>query len=367
MAYVPKEEYVPRRGVAMKVVVPNPKVRTGVMRDAVVEAEAAKFQEKEFILNRAMQDQEPKASKVKTFRKTDIPWAHGNGNVIAPPKPEAKQYRRIIGQRVADEDMPKFYHGGALERERQAEQDRMQYCRNFADNFSHQRPDRMHKIMPRTLELNSNDASTLDTIFGFRGLGTVVRDKPIGKGHVPETSYDPLNMRNWAPRMTGLKRLPASNATSFPEGSLQYNDNVPFETTQKRSFPHPHVHRFPEHHGPESDMQGFRGLGVSDVTPAPRGRKHTPRWHQDRHFNPPPSIIHPNKHSSDNAIFPAPQGHALSPYAGGGGAAALSPTSVQFRSATSMGIASPSHDYRSNGRVSAPLLASNISYHPVQN
>lgn len=367
MSFFPREEYVPRRGVAMRVVEPSPSLRTGVPRDAVVEHEAHKFEDKDFALNKGQNDRPAPPSKVKTFGRNDIPWAVGNGNVIAPPKPEPTSYKRHIGHRVPEEQMHKFYHSPHLEREREVQQQIMEHACNFADNFSPQKPERRHKVLPRVLEPTPQGIAK--PIFGFKGLGLVTRDRPHGKAHVPESSFDPLGMRHWGPRATGLKRTANSNQTSDDNGVLTYDDGIPFEATQKRSYPTPHRHQFPENFGPDQDMAGFRGLGKADHPPAPRGRKHDAGVMLDHHVGggsperqtpsagPSPVAPQHGYGRRDSGPMPKPQ-HSNS----------------QYRSASSLGIASPTHNYGGSpgvsmrgGRESAPPgLGNSVRFHPIQ-
>uniref|UniRef100_A0A7S1MJI9 Uncharacterized protein n=1 Tax=Neobodo designis TaxID=312471 RepID=A0A7S1MJI9_NEODS len=378
MSVLPRDEYQPRRGVAMKIVEPNPNLRTGVMRDAIVEAEAKKFEAQEFILSKAMTDKAPKPTKVKTFRSADIPWATGNGNVIAPPKPEPRQYRRIIGHRVPEDKMERYYHGDALERCRQAEQMRMEHARNFSDNFSPQPAERMHKIVPHTIK----KAEGLAPINGFPGLGSVVRERPTGKAPVAESTFDPLGMRSWAPRVTGLKRLPTSDQVCLAETALQHDDGIPFESTQKKKYRTPHRHEFQPTHGPEDDLGGFRGLGSVDKAPPPRGRRHSPRAfadhhsvpatgvapepHQQRVDHPPPQRRQSDHHSLPD--FGSPHHHQRS---SGGYQQPQPQQSQQYRSASSLGIASPNRHGAMpppGGRVSAPPgLGTSVRFHAQGN
>lgn len=346
MSIFPRDEYQPRRGVAMRIVEPNPNLKRGQPRDARLEQEARKFQDQEFILSKAMSDKQAKPTKVKTFGRNDIPWASGNGNVIAPPKPEPTTYRKIIGHRVPEDKMHKYYHGDALDRCRQAEADRMQHACNFSDNFSPQPPDRMHKIVPHTIQPTKG----LAPINGFPGLGSVVRERGTGKANVSETTFDPLGMRSWAPRATGLKRLPESNKASMSEGTLSYDDGVAFESTQKKKYRTPHRHVAVPTHGPDQDLQGFRGLGAVDPPPLAHGRRHSPRQHQDHHSLP------------MTGMQPSPHQQSYHHQ--------QEQTSGTFRSASSLGMASPQHHQHgpAHGRSSAPPgMGSSVRFHPSQN
>jgi len=272
----------------MKVVEPPANLVVGPRRDDLVEKEAAKFETSEFFLDKtAARDRGARASKVKTFKAGNIPWAQGNGNVIAPPKPEPKVYKKIIGHRVPEDKLDKFYHGASLQRERDAQAGMMEHARSYSDNFSPQPPDRLHKVLPQVLEPPEHMRG--EPVIGFKGLGVTSPVYKVGKCMVPESTYDPLGMRSWGPRITGLKRLPMSNFCTLEDGTLCHNDGVPFEAHVKKEFPRAHRHQFPQNFGPDQDMQGFRGMGVSDVPPPVHGRKHTPRTWLDHASQPPRS------------------------------------------------------------------------------
>lgn len=176
------------------------------------------------------------------------------------------------------------------------------------------------------------------------------------------------------------------------DGALNYDDGILFETTQKRSFPHPHRHNFDRNFGPEQDVRGFPGLGVSDVPPPARGRKHSPRGFADHHYNGidagSPSATRNNNNNNANHMGTSPS------HAGGVGVGAG--PSTTYRSTTSLGLASPTSKYyggggggsggvtsphhggsglptyspmhqQRGGRESAPPgLGHSVSFHPMQ-
>lgn len=267
MSFFPKEEFVPRRGVAMQILTPPPNLKLGLHRDTRINEEAAKIASMENKL--ATKDDSHRAMKVRTFKVSETPWAAGSGNIIAPKPDNSPKYNRAIGLRVPDEKLPAFYHTHHQERDRRNQQDAMTYARQFSDAFSPQKPDLLHKHFPPQPAVRIPPGKEIK---GFDGLGKFCRDSIQGKAPVPEHIYDPLGLRHHPIRTTGVRRLPASDESNFGT-VLHYDDGIPFAATQKKTYPLPHKHQPAITFDRSYDIPGMAGLGNTDRPTLPSKRK----------------------------------------------------------------------------------------------
>lgn len=288
MAFIPKEDEPPRRGVAMQVrQLPNPNVKIGEFRDSMIDTEAKKFVNGTFYLNTAMDASPPPPSKVKTFRE-GIANPNLNGNITAHCPPEVvhemnekakspPRHCRAAGERIPPHAIDKFYYGKQREQQRDYEAESMHRAHGFGDRFSPQRGAR-----PGMRIFEDKPAAPQHAVPGFPGLGQRVFKKDGGKkmGGGAQDVFDPLGMRAGKPRVEGMKRVPQANVSTVGE-AFKYDDGLGFsERGPKRK--NAHRHTFPVTQ--TQDIDGLRGVGSSDVPAPAHGRKHNSLQPLDHHY-----------------------------------------------------------------------------------
>ena len=290
MAFVPREEYVPRRGVAMKIQeLPSPRLRRGIHRDEFVDQVADSFSKQPFVMNRALDASHQKISKVKTFKSGEIFAATGNGNVIAPIPAAAvvKRHRPPPD----DAQLALLYQSPEAARHRMNEQTMMEEGKGVFEKMTQPPALRRHRLPGLYHDGEAKEAAK--PVMGFFGLGSHVIDRAAGKAKVATHVYDPLGFNRFcAPeRIHGLKRMPSSLESQLGE-VIKHDDGVPlcYQSSPLRAHRRqPPPVTFPS---PECDIPGFTALGASDEPAKPTGTKMSVSQQVDHDYRSATSLAH---------------------------------------------------------------------------